>query len=105
MSAQRFKPRSAETRDSLPDPDIHESSSESRLVHRVSRSKRFLFNCVALILGVAMSFAMAESFLRICPDVGLTASERRELRWRRNHKSAEDLLTQESHSYDQYSPD
>jgi hypothetical protein len=59
---------------------------------------------VTLAVSVALSLLFVEGFLRAFPFVGLSASQRRELAWRETHKTREQILTKEWHSYDTYSP-
>ena len=50
-------------------------------------------NLLALAASVMLSFLFVESFLRVFPYVALSASQRRELAWRKEHKTAEQILT------------
>jgi len=62
-------------------------------------------NLLAFAASVVLSLLFVESFLRVFPYVALSASQRRELAWRKEHKTAEQILTRERYSFDTYSPE
>jgi len=57
-------------------------------------------NLLALAASMILSLLFVESFLRVFPYVALSASLRRELAWRKEHKTAEEILTRERYSFD-----
>jgi hypothetical protein len=58
----------------------------------------------ALLVGAILNLSVLEILLRVRPFLGVPLSVRREHQWRSTHTSEADLLTQASHSFDQYSP-
>jgi hypothetical protein len=80
------------------------SESERRSCPAETRT-RLRGNFLFLAASVLLSLLFVESFLRIFPYVALSASHRRELAWRKTHKTAEQILTKKRHSFDTYSPD
>jgi hypothetical protein len=64
---------------------------------------RWRGNLLAFTASMVLSLLFVESFLRVFPYVGLSASQRRELAWRKTHKTAEQILTRERYSFDTYS--
>ena len=60
---------------------------------------------VALAASLVLSLLFVESFLRVFPHVALSASQRRELAWRKTHTTADEILTRKHYSFDRYSPE
>jgi hypothetical protein len=107
MLMQRSKGRLSDSPGSSPDligldADRETAQEETNSSRRL---KPWAANLTALVLGTLLSFTVAEVFLRVFPNVGLTASERRELTWRKSHRTSEDLMRREVYSYDRYSPE
>jgi hypothetical protein len=60
---------------------------------------------VALAATLVLNLLFVESFLRVFPHVAVSASQHRELAWRKAHKTAEEILTRKHYSFDTYSPE
>lgn len=66
---------------------------------------RWRRNLLAFPASIVLSLLFVESFLRVFPYVGLSASQRRELAWRKAHQTAEQILTRKWYSFDTHSPE